>query len=54
MLMQASWIVEKDEEPEEIKMEGVDFMLIDVKDVRWVEFMEKKWEAQNEKQSTTS
>jgi len=39
LLVQASWLVDS----EEIPIAGVRSMLIDVNDVRWVEFMEKTW-----------
>lgn len=52
LLVQASWLQGK----EEIPIEGVDSILIDVNDVRWVEFMEKSWEVQSgeEKLKSTS
>jgi hypothetical protein len=40
LLVQASWLVDS----EEIPIKGVESILINVKDVRWVEFMEKTWE----------
>ena len=53
ILKQASWI---DEDNKEIVITGVSSIMVDVKDVRWVEFMEKTWEENNEKkfQSTTA
>ena len=39
LLVQASWLVDS----KEIPITGVESMLIDVNDVRWVEFMEKTW-----------
>jgi hypothetical protein len=51
LLVQASWLVDS----EEIPIKGVESILVDVNDVRWVEFMEKTWEVQNEERlkSTT-
>lgn len=46
LLEQASWI----KDGEEIPITGVKSVLIDVDDVRWVEFMEKTWEVQNGKE----
>jgi hypothetical protein len=40
VLQQASWLTKDGEEP----ITGVASMLISVKDVKWVEFMEKTWE----------
>jgi hypothetical protein len=40
LLVQASWL----KDTEEIPIKGVKSILIDVNDVRWVEFMEKTWE----------
>jgi hypothetical protein len=53
LLVQASWLVGS----KEIPIQGVESILIDVNDVRWVEFMEKTWKVQNGKErvkSTTS
>lgn len=47
LLIQASWL----KGTEEIPITGVESMLIDVKDVRWVEFMEKTWEGRNGKEN---
>jgi len=50
LLVQASWLVDS----EEIPIKGVESILIDVNDVRWVEFMEETWKVQNGKESTKS
>lgn len=50
LLVQASWL----EDTEEIPIKGVESILIDVNDVRWVEFMEKTWEVQNGKEKFKS
>jgi len=39
LLVEASWLVDSKETP----IKGVESILIDVNDVRWVEFMEKTW-----------
>lgn len=50
LLVQASWL----QDDNEIPIEGVESVLIDVNDVRWVEFMEKSWEKQNGKKDFES
>ncbi|MBC8419744.1 MAG: hypothetical protein H8E10_14230 [Desulfobacterales bacterium] len=50
LLVQASWL----KDTEELPIKGVESILIDVRDVRWVEFMEKTWEAQNGKEKLKS
>jgi len=50
LLVQASWL----KDSEEIQIEGVESILIDANDVRWVEFMEKTWEVQNGKEKFKS
>ncbi len=50
LLVQASWL----KDTEEIPIKGVESILIDVNDVRWVEFMEKTWEVQNGKEKFKS
>jgi hypothetical protein len=47
LLEQASWI----KDGKDLPITGVKSVLIDVKDVRWVEFMDKTWEAQNGKEN---
>lgn len=42
-----SWLDENGEKPVEIPITGVSSIIIDVNDVRWVEFMEKIWESKN-------
>lgn len=42
-LEQVSWLEEKGERP----IKGVSSVLVSVKDVKWIEFMEKTWEIQN-------
>ena len=49
-LSPASWL----RDSEEIPIKGVESILIDVNDVRWVEFMEKPWEVQNGKEKFKS
>ncbi|MDO3380469.1 DUF6338 family protein [Geoalkalibacter halelectricus] len=44
VLVQASWLTEK----EQIPITGVESILVDVKEVKMVEFMEKTWEKNNE------
>ena len=46
VLEQAFWLADS----EKIPITGVKSILINVKDVRWVEFMEKTWETKNEKE----
>jgi len=43
VLEQVSWLDGDEETP----MTGVDSVLVDVQDVKWVEFMEKTWEQDN-------
>ncbi len=50
LLVQASWLVDS----KEIPIKGVESILIDVNDVRWVEFMEKTWKVQNGKERIKS
>ena len=50
LLVQASWL----EGQKEIPIKGVESILIDANDVRWVEFMEKTWEVQNGKEKLKS
>lgn len=50
LLVQASWLTGS----KQIKIEGVESILIDVNDVRWVEFMEKIWETQDGKEKSKS
>ncbi len=50
MLKQPSWLVEGDE----TELENVDSILIDTKDVMWVEFMKKTWETNNVKENLES
>lgn len=44
LITQPCWLVEG----EDIELSGVENILIDVNDVKWVEFMEKSWEANDE------
>ncbi len=44
VLEQASWL---DKDKKEIQITGVSSIMINVKDVKWVEFMEKTWEGKN-------
>ena len=50
LLEQASWL----KDSKEIQITGVNSILIDVKDVKWVEFMEKTWEVNNGKEKLKS
>lgn len=50
LLVEASWLVDSKETP----IKGVESILIDVNDVRWVEFMEKTWKVQNGKERIKS
>jgi hypothetical protein len=50
LLVQASWL----EGEKEIPIEGVESILIEVNNVRWIEFMEKTWEVQNGKEKLKS
>lgn len=43
VLEQASWL----DEEKEIPITGVSSIMVNVKDVKWVEFIEKKWEVNN-------
>lgn len=44
VLKQVSWL----DNDNELPITGVDSIMINVKDVKWVEFMEKTWEENNE------
>jgi hypothetical protein len=50
VLVQASWLTEN----EQIPITGVESIMVDVKEVRMVEFMEKSWEATYEQKSAKS
>lgn len=54
VLVQASWLDDeaKDGEYGQIPLTTVNSIMIDVKEVKMVEFMEKTWEAKNGKEST--
>ena len=54
VLVQASWLDDeaKDGEQGQIPLTGVNSIMIDVKEVKMVEFMEKTWEVKNGKEST--
>ncbi|MBC8316503.1 MAG: hypothetical protein H8E41_01260 [Desulfobulbaceae bacterium] len=43
VLEQASWL----DEEKEIPITGVSAIMVDVREVKWVEFMEKTWEREN-------
>jgi hypothetical protein len=43
VLEQASWLVDHEEKP----ITGVRTIMVNVKDIKWVEFMEKTWEKNN-------
>ncbi|MBI5638968.1 MAG: hypothetical protein HZA17_00950 [Nitrospirae bacterium] len=47
LITAAAWLVGDKERP----ITGVENILIDAKDVKWVEFMTKTWEQQNEQKS---
>lgn len=51
LLEQASWI---NDDGKETPLTGVKAILVNVKDVIWVEFMERTWEKQNGKESAKS
>ena len=46
LITDASWL---DTDGKEIQITGVENMLIDAKDVKWVEFMRRTWEGSHEK-----
>jgi hypothetical protein len=46
LLTDVSWL----DEAKEIPITGVDNILVDVKEVKWVEFMKKTWEGENEQE----
>ena len=46
VLAQPSWIVDGEDAP----ITGVESVIVNVKDVKWVEFMEPVWEAKNGKE----
>ncbi len=50
LLVEASWL----EDSKEIPVKGVESILVDVTDVRWVEFMEITWENQDGKEKPKS
>jgi len=50
VLIQASWL----DEDKDIPITGVDSIMVDVKEVKMVEFMEKTWEVQNEQEKFKS
>ena len=56
VLEQASWLDSdvKDNEEEEILLKGVKLIMVDVKEVKMVEFMEKTWEIKNGKERIKS
>jgi hypothetical protein len=53
VLVQASWLNDEaeTEENKQIPLTGVSSIMIDVKEVKMVEFMEKTWEVKNGKES---
>ena len=51
MLTQASWLTKKGKE---IKIDSVEYILVNVEDVQWVEFLEKTWEENDGKKSPKS
>jgi len=56
VIEQASWLNDeaKNEEDRQIPLTGVSSIMVDVKEVTMVEFMEKTWEVKNGKESTKS
>lgn len=56
VLVQASWLEDdaKNEEKKQIPLTGVSSIMVDVKEVKMVEFMEKTWEEKNGKESIQS
>lgn len=52
VLVQASWLDDeaKDGEKSQISLTGVSSIMVDVKDVKMIEFMEKTWEGKNGKE----
>lgn len=56
VLVQPSWLNEeaKHEEDKQIILTGVSSIMVDAKDVKMVEFMEKPWEVKNGKESIKS
>lgn len=56
VLVQASWLDEEgnDKEQKEIPLSGVSSIMVDVKEVKMVEFMEKTWEKINGQERTES
>ncbi|SRR6266404_1543110 len=51
ILTQASWLTENDGKSVEEPIIGVESILVNVEDVKWVEFMHKTWENDNESKS---
>ncbi|MFN0301097.1 MAG: DUF6338 family protein [Burkholderiales bacterium] len=51
ILVQASWLTEDVGKPVEKPITGVESVLVNVEDVKWVEFMHKTWEQRNEPKS---
>jgi len=47
VLVQASWLTD-DEDDDQIELTGVESIMVDVKEVKMVEFMKKTWEVSNE------
>lgn len=56
VLVQASWLEDETqcEEEKQIPLTGVSSIMVDVKEVKMVEFMEKTWEVKNGKESIKS
>jgi hypothetical protein len=52
ILVQPSWLTENAGNTTEQPITGVESVLVNVEDVKWVEFMHKTWEKQNESQRT--
>lgn len=50
VLVQASWL----NDDREVTITGVSSIMVNVKDVKWVEFMEKTWEENNEQKKSKS
>ncbi len=47
LIFQPAWLIEDNHEPKQQLIKGVETILINVSDVRWVEFLEKTWEQNN-------
>jgi Family of unknown function (DUF6338) len=55
LIEQASWLIDLDDNESDIgqiELTGVECIIINAQDVKWVEFMKKTWEKKNDKKGT--